>query len=101
MVNSTFPTGSLSKDANVGPGGINATFPGFFREQAQFDDLGPTTRISVWLLAGAALVFLLLRLYCKFVRYRRLHADDYFLIAAWVGTLEFRIVEMMRRRLMV
>lgn len=64
-----------------GPGFFNGGFGG---GRAQFDDLGPTTRVSVWILTGASLIFLLLRVYCKLVRYRRLHPDDYFSIAAWV-----------------
>lgn len=82
-MNSTFPPGSLSKNPNADAGGRNSSF---FRAQRQFDDLGPTTKILVWFLAGVGLVFLLLRLYSKLLRHRRLHADDYFLIAAWVGS---------------
>jgi hypothetical protein len=84
-MNSTFPTGFLSNDTDDGRGGRNSTFAGQFRARTRYDDLGPTTRISLWLLVGAALVFLALRVYCKIVRHRRLHADDNFLIAAWVG----------------
>jgi hypothetical protein len=83
-MNVTLPKGSVSDDTDGGPGRRNSTFSGFFRGGARLDDVGPTTRISVWLLVGAALVFLLLRVYCKIVRHRRLHADDHFLIAAWV-----------------
>ena len=83
-MNSTFSTGALSNDTDDDPGRRNSTFSGFWRGRAQYDDLGPTTRVSVWLLVGAALVFLVLRVYCKIVRHRRLHADDGFLIAAWV-----------------
>jgi hypothetical protein len=75
----------MSNDTFDGQDGRNSSFPGRFRGRAQYDDLGPTTRVSVWLLAGAALVFLVLRVYCKIVRHRRLHTDDNFLIAAWVG----------------
>jgi hypothetical protein len=92
-MNSTFPPGSLSQNPNAGAEGRNSTFLTFLRAQGQFDDLGPTTRISVWLLAGAGLVFLLLRLYCKILRHRRLHADDYFLIAAWVSSRNRRMLE--------
>lgn len=83
-MNSTFPVDSSSNGTDDDPGRSNSTFPGFFRGRARYDDLGPTTRVSVWLLVGAALIFLALRVYCKIVRHRRLHADDYFLIAAWV-----------------
>ncbi|KAK3326991.1 hypothetical protein B0T19DRAFT_420540 [Cercophora scortea] len=68
--------------------GRNSTgFPGFWRTRADEGDLGPTTRIAVWLLVGASLVFLALRLYCKYARHRRIHADDYFAIAAWFALL--------------
>jgi hypothetical protein len=86
-MNSSFPTGFLSNDTDDGRGGRNSAFPGRFGGRARSDDLGPTTRISLWLLVGAALVFLVLRVYCKIVRHRRLHADDNFLIAAWVGEM--------------
>ena len=56
----------------------------FWRARLQDDDLGPTTRVSVWILVGASLLFVLMRVYCKIVRHRRLHADVYFAIAAWV-----------------
>lgn len=40
--------------------------------------------LSIWLLAGLALVFLVLRLWSKFLRRRKLWWDDYLLVAAWV-----------------
>ncbi|KAK4167870.1 hypothetical protein QBC43DRAFT_254363 [Cladorrhinum sp. PSN259] len=66
---------------------FNGNFGGGNRRGGQFDDLGPTTRISVWILTGASFLFLAMRLYCKLIRYRRLHADDYFSIAAWLALL--------------
>ncbi|KAK4151128.1 hypothetical protein C8A00DRAFT_17434 [Chaetomidium leptoderma] len=86
-MNSTFPAGIPFNDADDGPSRGNSTFPGFWRGRVPDDDLGPTTRVSVWLLAGAALIFLLLRVYCKIARHRRLHVDDNFLIAAWLALL--------------
>src|SRR6478752_7479346 len=83
-MNSTFPMDSVPSNTDDDPDRRNSTFPGFFRGRARYDDLGPTTRISVWLLVGAAMIFLVLRVYCKIVRHRRLHADDNFLIASWV-----------------
>ncbi|KAK3984650.1 hypothetical protein QBC44DRAFT_387682 [Cladorrhinum sp. PSN332] len=68
-------------------GGGGGGFPPFFNSKAQFADLGPTTRVSVWILTGASLLFLLMRVYCKLIRHRRLHADDYFSIAAWIALL--------------
>lgn len=47
-------------------------------------DLGPEMNTIFWLLTSLALAFLLLRLYCKFLRGRRFWWDDYVLIAAWV-----------------
>lgn len=92
-MNSTFSPGDGNRNNTDGG------FPGFggggggnggFRQgggggRYQDDDLGPTTRVSVWLLTGASLAFLLMRVYCKVQRHRRLHADDYFSIAAWVS----------------
>ncbi|KAK4224691.1 hypothetical protein QBC38DRAFT_12489 [Podospora fimiseda] len=79
-------------DPNINQNQRNTTtnngFPGFFgRNKSQFDDLGPTTRISVWILTGASFLFLATRIYCKLIRHRRLHADDYFSIAAWTALL--------------
>ncbi|KAK0652735.1 hypothetical protein B0T16DRAFT_369512 [Cercophora newfieldiana] len=51
------------------------------------DDLGPITRISVWVLVSLALLFLLARLFCKMQRHGRFHWDDYFAIAAWLALL--------------
>ncbi|KAK0629435.1 hypothetical protein B0T17DRAFT_185932 [Bombardia bombarda] len=65
-------------------GKMNSTgFTDFWRSKVASDDLGPTTRVSVWVLAGISLLFLVLRLYCKYFRHRRFHADDYFAIASW------------------
>jgi hypothetical protein len=50
------------------------------------DNLGPRLNIAVWILTGAALVFLALRLYCKLSIRRGLWWDDYVLIAAGVSS---------------
>ncbi|KAK3358706.1 hypothetical protein B0T25DRAFT_563784 [Lasiosphaeria hispida] len=83
-LNNTLPTANNDTDTDR----RNFTnFPGFWRARLQDDDLGPTTRVSVWILVGASLLFLLMRLYCKAARHRRFHADDYFAIAAWLALL--------------
>jgi hypothetical protein len=51
------------------------------------EDYGPATSIAIWLLTGTSAVFLSLRLYCKFIRHRRLHLDDWVLVASWLATL--------------
>ncbi|KAK1830902.1 hypothetical protein QBC39DRAFT_100990 [Podospora conica] len=61
--------------------------PAFWRDRQQTGDLGPTTRASIWILVCASLVFLLMRLYCKVMRHRKFHADDWFAIAAWMALL--------------
>lgn len=50
------------------------------------DNLGPNLNTAVWILTGAALIFLSLRLYCKLSIRRGLWWDDYVLIAASVGS---------------
>ncbi|KAK4450179.1 hypothetical protein QBC34DRAFT_484465 [Podospora aff. communis PSN243] len=74
----------------VGGSGRNGTgFGGGFNGGRRFpdDDLGPTTRISVWILVSAAFIFLVMRLFCKIQRHGRFHWDDYFAIAAWFALL--------------
>ena len=56
----------------------------YFASRLPKDDLGPSMLVAVWILASVSTVFFALRLYCKFIRHRRLHLDDWFLIAAWV-----------------
>ncbi|KAK3365474.1 hypothetical protein B0T24DRAFT_390981 [Lasiosphaeria ovina] len=62
-------------------------FPAFWLASRQDDDLGQTTRVSVWILVAASLLFILMRIYCKLARHRMLHADDHFAIAAWLALL--------------
>ncbi|KAI0025148.1 hypothetical protein F4780DRAFT_792719 [Xylariomycetidae sp. FL0641] len=45
---------------------------------------GPSMVASVWVLTAFSLVFLGLRLYCKFVGHRGLWWDDHILIVSWV-----------------
>jgi len=86
MANFTRP-GAYS-NATLGSDSANADGSGRppFRPGGIFgdDDLGPSTRVAVWLLVGSSAVFLGLRLYCKLIRHRRLHWDDWVLTAAWV-----------------
>lgn len=49
------------------------------------DNLGPNLNIAIWILTGAALVFLCLRLYCKLSIRKGLWWDDGMLIAASVS----------------
>ncbi len=39
---------------------------------------------TIWVLVGFSASFLVLRLYCKFLRHRGFWWDDYILIGAWV-----------------
>ncbi|KAK0619647.1 hypothetical protein B0T14DRAFT_496339 [Immersiella caudata] len=74
----------------TGGAGRNSTgFNGGFNGGRRLpdDDLGPITRISIWILVSAAFLFLLLRLFCKIQRHGRFHWDDYFAIAAWFALL--------------
>lgn len=49
------------------------------------DDLGPLLNTVFWTLTSLAFVFMTLRLYCKYLRGRRLWWDDYVLIASWIA----------------
>jgi hypothetical protein len=49
------------------------------------DNLGPNFNVAIWILTGAAFVFLCLRLYCKIHIRRGLWWDDYVLILAMVS----------------
>lgn len=46
---------------------------------------GPMLIAVIWALSAMALVFLSLRIYCKFLRHSGLWWDDYVLIASWVS----------------
>ena len=50
------------------------------------DNGGPMLVVVIWVLSGLALLFLSLRIYCKFLRHSGLWWDDYVLIASWVST---------------
>ncbi len=49
------------------------------------DNGGPKLNAVVWVLTSLAAIFLVLRVYCKFLRHKGLWWDDYILIMAWVG----------------
>lgn len=49
------------------------------------NDLGPVLNAVFWTLTAVAFVFLVLRLFCKYIRGRYLWWDDYVLIASWVA----------------
>lgn len=51
---------------------------------------GTRINVSVWTLVGFSACFLCLRIYCKFLRHRRLWWDDYILIVSWVCSLRLR-----------
>lgn len=51
------------------------------------DNLGPNFNVAIWVLTGAAIIFLCLRLYCKLRIRRGLWWDDYVLILATVSFL--------------
>lgn len=66
----------------------NAT-PASFEARATYDDLphdnlGPQFNVAIWVLTGAAAVFLALRVYCKLIRGKKLWWDDYVLIASFI-----------------
>jgi len=48
-------------------------------------DLGPLLNFTTWLMTGLAFAILMLRIYCKASRKRRLWWDDYVLSLAWVS----------------
>jgi hypothetical protein len=54
-------------------------------EYQPHDNLGPNFNVAIWILTGAALIFLGLRLYCKLGIRRGLWWDDYVLILASVS----------------
>ncbi|ETS78578.1 hypothetical protein PFICI_10640 [Pestalotiopsis fici W106-1] len=51
------------------------------------DDYGPQVNACIWALSGMAGAWLVLRIYCKFIRHRRLWWDDYILVASWLMLL--------------
>lgn len=48
------------------------------------DNAGPHLVRTIWVLIGFSLIFLLLRVYAKFIRHRGLWWDDYILIGSWL-----------------
>ncbi|KAI1636242.1 hypothetical protein F4809DRAFT_390719 [Biscogniauxia mediterranea] len=51
------------------------------------DNNGPRLLAACWSLAGASLIFLILRIYCKLWRGRGLWWDDHLMIASWISIL--------------
>ncbi|KAI1342947.1 hypothetical protein F5Y15DRAFT_428909 [Xylariaceae sp. FL0016] len=49
------------------------------------DDVGAQVNVCIWSLAILAAGWLVLRIYCKYIRHRGLWWDDYLLIASWVS----------------
>ncbi len=49
------------------------------------DDKRETILLSIWFLTGLSLVFLALRLFCKFRTHRGLWWDDHVMVLAWVS----------------
>ncbi|KIH92540.1 hypothetical protein SPBR_02831 [Sporothrix brasiliensis 5110] len=49
------------------------------------DNQAPQLNFTIWLLTGLSLGFLILRVYCKFLRGRGLWWDDYVLITSWIS----------------
>lgn len=49
------------------------------------EDHGPILNIVFWTLTGTSLLFMSLRLWCKYIRGRYLWWDDYVLIASWIA----------------
>jgi hypothetical protein len=56
-------------------------------DQLPHDNYGPSLNAGVWVLTATAAVFLVLRLYCKFLRRKSLWWDDYVLLASFVSQL--------------
>jgi hypothetical protein len=52
------------------------------------DDYGPQLNYGIWMLTAVSTGFLGLRVYCKFLRHRKLWWDDHVLIASWVSGSE-------------
>ena len=49
------------------------------------DDYGPQFLAAIWILSGAATIFLALRLYCKLSTHKGLWWDDHVITASWVS----------------
>lgn len=47
-------------------------------------DNGPNLNAVLWVLVSCSGIFLVLRIYCKFLKHRGLWWDDYVLTASWV-----------------
>lgn len=53
-------------------------------QRASGEDYRPQINCTIWLLTAISAIFLVLRVYCKFLRRRGLWRDDHILIASWV-----------------
>ncbi|KAK6212544.1 hypothetical protein LQW54_005128 [Pestalotiopsis sp. IQ-011] len=51
------------------------------------DNYGPQVNACIWALSSLAGAWLALRIYCKFIRHRRLWWDDYILLGSWLMLL--------------
>jgi len=51
------------------------------------DNYGAQFNVAIWILTGAAALFIALRMYCKFVRNKKMWWDDYILIASFVSVI--------------
>lgn len=50
------------------------------------EDFGPLLNYTIWMMTGVSLTVLVLRVYCKISRDRRLWWDDWVLKLSWVGS---------------
>lgn len=71
----------MAPGANVTPTSLSTRDPD---DGLAHDNLGPQFNVAIWVLTGAAAVFLALRLYCKFIRRKKLWWDDWVLLASFV-----------------
>jgi len=51
--------------------------------------MGPLMKIVCWALVAVSGLFLVLRLYCKFLKHRGLWWDDHVLVMAWVSSIPY------------
>ena len=54
------------------------------RANLPHDNYGPSVNVIIWVLTGAAGLFLALRMFCKYIRGKKMWWDDYVLIASFV-----------------
>jgi hypothetical protein len=73
----------ISHESSVVMSNITS-FPFVVNPTLPHDSYGPQVNVTVWSLSVLAAGWLVLRIYCKFLRKRRLWWDDYVLIASLV-----------------